>query len=49
MPGGLPLIKSETYMETVLGHADYCDIHKHYYFSKLNLRLPRSPHPSSPT
>ena len=33
MPGGLPLIKSETYMETVLGHADYCDIHKHYYFS----------------
>ena len=49
MPGGLPLIKSETYMETVLGPADYCDIHKHYYFSKLNLRLPRSPHPSSPT
>ena len=33
----------------VLGHADYCDIHKHYYFSKLNLRLPRSPRLSSPT
>lgn len=49
MPGGLPLIKSEAYMQTVLGHQDYCDIHKHYYFSKLNLRLPRSLYVPFPT
>lgn len=41
MPGGLPLIKTDEYMASVLGN-DFYDIHKNYYFGKLNLLLPRT-------
>ena len=39
-PGGLPVIKSEQYMLSTLGRERFSNYRDHYYFDKLNLKLP---------